>query len=149
MKIGFKVTRPLMPGIYTMDINPTRQIGIERVIFNDPATIVIWKDGSKTVVKCTNEAYDPEKGLAMAITKKALGNTGSYYSVLRKWLPDISAGDTDGDNLLAEQLKMNIDNNTIKKAFSDFGNNVNSLARLFLKVDPNKNRKEEQDKNDG
>lgn len=25
---------------------------VERVIFNHPATIIFWKDGSKTVVKC-------------------------------------------------------------------------------------------------
>lgn len=47
---------------------------IERVIFNDPATIVMWKDGTKTVVKCQNgEAFDQEKGLAMAICKKVYG----------------------------------------------------------------------------
>lgn len=47
----------------------------EKVIFNEPATIVIWKDGSKTVVKCQkNDEYDPEKGLALCFMKKALGN---------------------------------------------------------------------------
>lgn len=61
---------------------------ISKVIFNDPATIVIWCDGSKTVVKCENEEYDPEKGLAMAIAKRFFGNTGSYYDVFRKWLPE-------------------------------------------------------------
>lgn len=61
---------------------------IERVIFNDPATIVIWKDGTKTVVKCQpGETYDEEKGLALAISKKALGNQGNYNNVLKKYLP--------------------------------------------------------------
>lgn len=59
---------------------------IENVIFNDPATIVFWADGTKTIVKALNEDYDPEKGLAMAITKKALGNKGSYYNQIQKWL---------------------------------------------------------------
>ena len=27
--------------------------GIKKVIFNDPATVVIWDDGTKTVVKCS------------------------------------------------------------------------------------------------
>lgn len=63
---------------------------ISKVIYNDPATIVIWKDGSKTVVKSQNsEPYDPEKGLAMAISKKALGNEGSYYDTFKKHLPEI------------------------------------------------------------
>ena len=60
--------------------------GINRVIFNDPATIVIWNDGSKTVVKASNEPFDPEKGLAMAIAKKALGNKGNYYEVFKKYI---------------------------------------------------------------
>lgn len=60
---------------------------IKKVIFNDPATIVLWTDGAKTVVKCDGEKYDPEKGLAMAICKKALGNKGNYYEVFKKWLP--------------------------------------------------------------
>lgn len=61
---------------------------IEKVIFNPPATIVFWHDGEKTVVKANNEPFDPEKGLAMAYTKKALGNRGNYYEEVRRWLPD-------------------------------------------------------------
>lgn len=60
---------------------------IKNVIFSDPATVVIWADGSKTVVKAKNEDYDPEKGLAMAIAKKFLGNEGWYYDIFKKWLP--------------------------------------------------------------
>lgn len=61
---------------------------IQNVIFNDPATIVLWNDGTKTVVKRgENDTYDPEKGLAIAIAKKALGNKGNYYDIFKKWLP--------------------------------------------------------------
>ena len=60
---------------------------IDNVIFNDPATIVFWNDGTKTVVKADNEPFDPEKGLAMAISKKVLGNQGNYYETFKKWLP--------------------------------------------------------------
>lgn len=60
---------------------------IVKVIFNDPATIVLWGDGTKTVVKAKNEPFDPEKGLAMAIAKKHFGNTGCYYEVFKRWLP--------------------------------------------------------------
>ena len=60
----------------------------EKVIFNEPATIVIWKDGSKTVVKCQkNDEYDPEKGLALCFMKKALGNKGNFNKILKKDLP--------------------------------------------------------------
>lgn len=61
---------------------------IVKVIFNDPATIVIWEDGSKTIVKCDCESFDLEKGLAMAIAKKALGNKGNYYETFKTWLPE-------------------------------------------------------------
>ena len=61
---------------------------IKNVIFNDPATIVFWNDGTKTVVKVNvNEDFDPEKGLAMAISKKMLGNKSNYYNEFKKWLP--------------------------------------------------------------
>lgn len=59
---------------------------IKNVIFNEPATIVFWEDGTKTVVKAENEAFDPEKGLTMAIAKKVYGNKGSYFNQIRKWV---------------------------------------------------------------
>ena len=61
---------------------------VDKVIFNDPATIIFWDDSTKTVVKATNEPFDKEKGIAMAIAKKALGNKGNYYNVIRPWLGD-------------------------------------------------------------
>lgn len=63
-----------------------QQPKIKKVIFNDPATIVYWEDRTKTVVKCEKEKYDPEKGLAMAIAKKAMGNQGNYFEVFKKWI---------------------------------------------------------------
>ena len=72
---------------------------IKNVIFNPPATIVFWRDGTKTVVKAKNEDFDPEKGLAMAISKKMLGNHGNYYETFKKWLPkeDASIGESLSD----------------------------------------------------
>lgn len=58
---------------------------IKKVIFNNPATIVFWADDTKTVVKAENEEFDPEKGLAMAIAKKALGNKGNYFNKIKEW----------------------------------------------------------------
>lgn len=64
---------------------------IEKVIFNGPCTIVLWSDKTKTVVHCGNEEFDKEKGLAMAIAKKALGNKGSYFDTFKKWIVDESS----------------------------------------------------------
>lgn len=58
-------------------------LGIERVLFNDPATIVFWTDGTKTVVKCRKgDEWDAEKGLAMACAKKLMGNRDGYHKTL-------------------------------------------------------------------
>ncbi len=91
----FRLDKPLDPGLYKIDDHNRAGFEIakpadciKRVIFNDPATIVIWSDDSKTVVKCENEAYDPEKGLAMCIAKRAMGNRGNYYNIFKKFLPE-------------------------------------------------------------
>lgn len=62
-------------------------ISIRKVIFNPPATVVYWSDGTKTVVKCSaNDMFDPEKGLAMCIAKRYANNSGSYYKTIQKWI---------------------------------------------------------------
>lgn len=54
---------------------------VKEVIYNDPAVIVYWMDGTKTVATAQNEEYDPEKGLAICFAKKALGN--NYKGMVR------------------------------------------------------------------
>jgi hypothetical protein len=67
-------------------VNP---MAIDRVIFNNPATIVIWADGTKTVVKCQEgDVYSKETGLALCIAKKALGNKGNFNGIFHKWIPE-------------------------------------------------------------
>ena len=54
-----------------------------RVVFNGPATIAFWPDGTKTVVKCQDgEPFDPEKGVALAMLKKYFGGA-KYNDILR------------------------------------------------------------------
>ena len=61
-------------------------VSIRKVVFNDPATIVLWSDGSKTVVKCGPEdTFDMEKGLAMAIVKKMAGNDNRFHKVFKQY----------------------------------------------------------------
>ena len=76
---------------------------IKKVKFNPPATIVFWTDNTKTVVKCNGEDYDPEKGLAMCISKKVLGDKGNYYEVFKKWLP--KEDDSDVVQKVLERIK--------------------------------------------
>ena len=72
---------------YSVNIIP--YFKIKKVIFNNPATIVYWGDGTKTVVKCgEREAYDEEKGLALCFMKKALNNKGNYNNLFRKYIKE-------------------------------------------------------------
>lgn len=73
---------------------------IKNVIFNDPATIVLWEDGTKTVVKCQEgDTYSKETGLALCIAKKALGNQGNFNEVFKKWIPEEEETLTSGVSL--------------------------------------------------
>lgn len=57
--------------------------------FNNKTTVVWWNDGSKTVVVCQDgDTFDKEKGLAMAIVKRAYGNKGNFNNVFRKFIYD-------------------------------------------------------------
>lgn len=78
---------------------------ITKVIFNPPATIVLWNDGTKTVVKTQNgEVFDPEKGLAMAISKKALGNKGNYFEQIKKWTEPYKEEKAEFENIIIKIL---------------------------------------------
>lgn len=62
-------------GNKTVDKNFMIMLKPERIIFNDPATIVFWSDGSKTVVKCSeDDTFDTYTGFTMAYLKKIMGS---------------------------------------------------------------------------
>ena len=91
---------------------------IKNVIFNDPATIVFWEDGTKTVVKCQDgDEFDPEKGLAMAIAKKAYGNKGNYCNKLKKWLPKEEPVDTNRSIFVPKEFTFTADIDKLSKSF--------------------------------
>ena len=87
--------------MYDYNINKPKtpfELQIDKVIYNKPATIIYWKNGVKTVVKCQDgDEFDPEKGLVMGIIKALLGNSGNYNEELKKWLPK--------DDTKEEQIK--------------------------------------------
>lgn len=54
---------------------------INKVIYNPPATIAFWNDGTKTTAKCDAEdSYSKELGLMLCILKKKYG---------KKWVRDV------------------------------------------------------------
>lgn len=57
----------------------------KKVIFSGPATTIIWKDGTKTTVKCQGEdVWDDDVGIAMCYLKKMLGNKGNFNNIFRE-----------------------------------------------------------------
>lgn len=79
---------------------------IKNVIFNPPATIVFWTDGSKTVVKCNaKDEFDPEKGLAMAIAKRCADNSDDFYKEIKKWVEKSGYKQVDDVKALVKEIK--------------------------------------------
>lgn len=49
---------------------------IKKVIFNDPVTVIIWSDDTKTIVRCIEgQPYEPYAGFCAAVVKKLFGST--------------------------------------------------------------------------
>ena len=62
---------------------------IKNAYFNYPMTVVLWEDGTKTMVRCQEgDVYSAETGLALCIAKKAMGNMPNFNNVFRKWIPE-------------------------------------------------------------
>ena len=73
---------------------------VKNCYFSDDRTIVLWDDGTKTVVQCQpGDQFDPEKGIFAAIAKRAYGNTGKFNDVMR------TANDMGEYNFIKEMVK--------------------------------------------
>lgn len=60
-----------------------KSLTIKKVIYNGPATIILWNDRTKTVVKCKEgDSYSPEAGFALAVLKRLTGD--EFHKCLRK-----------------------------------------------------------------
>lgn len=75
--------------IIGLTVNVGAKNAIVDVIFNDPATVVVWADGVKTVVRCQKgDVYDKRTGLLLCIAKRSFGNGGVYNDILDKYAPE-------------------------------------------------------------
>ena len=60
---------------------------IDKVIFNPPATIVYWLDGTKTVVRCKEgEEFSEWAGIALCLAKKLYGP--NFHKIFRAMSSD-------------------------------------------------------------
>ena len=73
---GEYVIAPTTTTICTENLNANNILDdIERVIFNEPATVIIFKDGSKVQVKaCSKDPFSKENGIRNALLKRAFAN---------------------------------------------------------------------------
>ena len=59
---------------------------ITKIVFNNPATIVFWADGTKTVVKCMEgQEFNEYYGVACAIMKRFFGNNSKASAFVEKF----------------------------------------------------------------
>lgn len=66
---------------------PSAYFVIDKVIFNPPATIVFWKDGTKTVVKCKEgEEFSEWAGIALCLAKKMYGP--NFHKIFKRHCSD-------------------------------------------------------------
>lgn len=55
---------------------------VKRIVYHNPATIVFWQDGTKTVVKCMDgEPFEKYAGFCAALAKKVFGSTSKAKKV--------------------------------------------------------------------
>lgn len=66
-----------------------RNIKIKRIIFNPPATVIIWGDNTKTVVKCAeDDEFNPEIGVAMCYMKKIYGSRHAFSKKVKSYIEE-------------------------------------------------------------
>ena len=91
-KPNVKVIKDIRPSVRTAynkknekNFKPLFIPKIKNVMFRNPATIVWFEDGSKTVaIAGHGDKYDKEVGLAICMLKRVLGNK-EYRAIMDKW----------------------------------------------------------------
>lgn len=62
---------------------------INKVQFTDPWTIIFWKNGEVTRMKCQDgDEYSKETGLALGIIKHMFGDTNYFNTIFTKLVPE-------------------------------------------------------------
>lgn len=61
------------------------ELELDKIIFNDPATIAFWNDGTKTIVKCTEgQTFSEYYGYLAALAKKLFGTNGAINRIIKE-----------------------------------------------------------------
>lgn len=85
-KVKLRFENPFTAPIFSMRFAILKEI--KKVIFHEPATIILWTDGTKTVVKCKDgDKYDKQTGFLMCYLKGVVGNK-TLLKEIDKWVDD-------------------------------------------------------------
>ena len=104
----------------------------ERVIYNDPATIIIWNDKTKTVVKAHDgDQYDPVVGFLLCVMKKFYGNKSKFNEILHEF-------DVFGQRKVEVMKKFYGNEPKVEVMKKFYGNEpkVEGQSVKFIEVDP-------------
>ena len=119
-----KNTKP--PTIYEGYLNLNHPA---KVIYNPPATIVIWTMGGKTVVKCCeDDIYDPMTGFLLCCLKHYIGadnDPAKFHRFLKDFGPKPEQYDSEDIDLLEAYTRLN---SAASKAAISIGN---ATARIL------------------
>lgn len=77
----------------------------KKIIYSGPKTIVLWKDGTKTIVSLSEgDTWDAYSGFCAALMKKIFGSTNHAKTVMRK---HSNVSELEGKHEVAEWYKSN------------------------------------------
>lgn len=64
--------------------NEMKNVDVKKIIFSGPKTIVLWSDGTKTIVSMSKDElrFDPEAAFCAAYTKKMFGTNSKIKRVI-------------------------------------------------------------------
>ena len=95
----------LQPTHYKME-HCTIVPSIKKVIFNPPATIILWEDGTKTIVKAMKGTeFNPYYGFTAAVTKKVFSSNSKVSNIVKhgEWWPRPKPAKTESLNCKEEK----------------------------------------------
>lgn len=63
-----------------------KELDVKKIIFSGPKTIVLWSDGTKTIVSMSKDEtnFDPEAAFCAAYTKKMFGTNSKIKRIIKE-----------------------------------------------------------------
>lgn len=93
--------------VYTFDGTENIKLGIKKVVYNPPATVVLWNDGTKTVSKCDKEdKFDKLTGFILCVVKHYVGGK-KLRERTEKWVYNTPEKDSNNTNIKFNKNKVN------------------------------------------